>query len=48
MWAPLTVALLVGFSGNLSLDRPGYAIPFLVLAAIVVGTAVALRNRKTA
>ncbi|MEV4602815.1 hypothetical protein AB0K15_36145 [Amycolatopsis sp. NPDC049253] len=48
MWAPLTVALLIGFVGNLTLDRAGAAIVFLVLAAATVATAVGLRRRTAA
>ncbi|MET7998433.1 hypothetical protein ABZU76_46950 [Amycolatopsis sp. NPDC005232] len=48
MWAPLTVALLIGFFGNLTLDRTGAAIVFLVLAAATIATTVALRRNKAA
>ncbi|WP_432846731.1 hypothetical protein ACQPXB_39105 [Amycolatopsis sp. CA-161197] len=48
MWAPLTVALLIGFVGNLTLDRTGAAVVFLVLAVATVATAVALRRNKAA
>ncbi|WIX82529.1 hypothetical protein QRX50_18040 [Amycolatopsis carbonis] len=48
MWAPLTVALLIGFFGNLTLDRAGAAVVFLVLAAATVVTTVVLRRNKTA
>ncbi|WP_326565451.1 hypothetical protein VSH64_26755 [Amycolatopsis rhabdoformis] len=48
MWAPVTVALLIGFFGNLSLDRVGTGVVFLILAVAVVVTTAVLHREKTA